>query len=191
MADTTPNQETSPIVAPQALPEQPLQNTAVTQPTPQPQVAPTPVQPQPVVPVATQTAPVQPATQATPATTPTPVQPNLIQKFKLYIIIFASVIGLSTVGYIAYSFFFSEEQVSNPPTVSSPFEETATETTTPAEDSNPPSLGGSSTTSQNNELGKTIQDLQDASTGTEKVYDNAVLEETTPSTMEVTKKIPR
>ncbi len=119
-----------------------------------------------------------------------------VTNFKLYIIIFTSVIGLATVGYVTYSFFFSgssqtKTETTPPPSVVSPFNNDNTQTTsiTPektSQDSTPPSLGGGKS-----DFGKTVQDLKDASTGTDKVYDNAILEETTPTSTDTTKKIHR
>jgi|GEM_PF-3049810 len=204
-----------PVATPAPTPVVPVE-VAQVQPTPaptpvvpvevaQPQPAPVPVAtPEPIIPAASSLmAESMPQTQASSAESVM----DKVMKFKLYIIIFASVIGLATVGYVTYSFFFSgtsTTETTPPPSVSSPFGDTTTTTdttntpstttnptTTPATESTPPSLGGNSSTSQTSEFGKTVQDLKDVSTGTDKVYDNAVLEETTPSTMEVIKKIPR
>ncbi|MDP2642370.1 MAG: hypothetical protein Q8P62_00820 [Candidatus Peregrinibacteria bacterium] len=210
-AQTTVAQQT-PVATPAPTTAQAVQPSVAPTPAPAPAPAPT-VQPS----VAPAPAPAPAPTLNIPesslmpqSTQPTPAQSaeatsvmDKVMKFKIYIIIFASIIGLATIGYVTYSFFFSgtSAPATPPPTVSSPFEESApaaTETTEitseKTEDVSPPSLGGatkSSTSSKDSEFGKTVQDIKDASTGTDKVYDNAVLEETTVSTGEVTKKVPR
>lgn len=189
MADLTPQP-----IQPAQIQPQPIQ------PAPVATLEPTPVQSTPIqepTPIFIQPEPI-PAPIATPTSAPSPqIAPivgqaqatsfiDQVMKFKLYIIIFASVIGLATVGYVTYSFFLSGTTTTTtestpPPTVSSPFSDTTTQT----DNTTPPSLSG------NNEFGKTVQDIKDATTPTDKVYNNAVLEETTPTTAETPKKIPR